>query len=83
MKRWHQAIDQGKGKLRPLEPSVDLDKVFSIHLKRVVRKDGSIMFMGKKWPIGCPEGTAVTLCLIPNVKFMIYKEEKKLWEFHL
>ena len=83
MKRWHQAIDQGKGKLRPLEPSVDLDKVFSIHLKRVVRKDGSIMFMGKKWPIGCPKGTSITLCLIPNVKFMIYQEYKKLWEFHL
>jgi transposase InsO family protein len=82
-KRWQQAIDQGKGKLRPLEPSVDLDKVFSIHLKRVVRKDGSIMFMGKKWSIGCPQGTPVTLCLIPNVKFTVYKEDKKLLEVHL
>jgi transposase InsO family protein len=82
-KRWQQAIDNGKGKLRALEPSVDLDKVFSIHLKRVVRKDGSIMFMGKKWSIGCPQGTPVTLCLIPNVKFMLYKEDKKLWEVHL
>jgi transposase InsO family protein len=82
-KRWQQAIDQGKGKLRPLEPSVDLEKVFSIHLKRKVRKDGSIMFMGKKWSIGFPEGTPVTLCLIPNVKFMVYKEDKKLWEVHL
>jgi transposase InsO family protein len=82
-KRWQQALDQGKGKLRPPEPSVDLDKVFSIHLKRVVRKDGSIMFMGKKWSIGCPQGTPVTLCLIPNLKFMVYKENKKLWEVHL
>ncbi len=82
-KRWQQAIHQGKGKLRPLEPSVDLEKVFSIHLKRKVRKDGSIMFMGKKWSIGYPEGTPVTLCLIPNVKFMVYREDKKLWEVHL
>jgi hypothetical protein len=82
-KRWQQAIDQGKAKLRPLEPSVDLEKVFSIHLKRKVRKDGSIMFMGKKWSIGFPEGTPVTLCLIPNVKFMLCKEDKKLWEVHL
>jgi hypothetical protein len=37
--------------------------------------------MGKKWPIGCPERTAVTLCLIPNVKFMIYKEEKNYGSF--
>jgi hypothetical protein len=82
-KRWQQAIDQGKAKVRPLEPSVDLDKLFSIHLKRVVRKDGSIMFMGKKWSIGCPQGTSVTLCLIPNVKFTVHKEDKKLWEVNL
>jgi transposase InsO family protein len=82
-KRWQQAIHQGKGKLRPLEPSVDLEKVFSIHLQRKARKDGTIMFMGKKWSIGYPEGTPATLCLIPNVKFMVYKEDKKLWEVHL
>jgi transposase InsO family protein len=82
-KRWQQAIHQGKGKLRPLEPPVDLERVFSIHLKRKIRKDGSIMFMGKKWSIGYPEGTPVTLCLIPNVKFMVYREDKKLWEVHL
>ena len=82
-KRWQNAINQGKGKLRPLEPSVNLERTFSIHLQRKVRKDGSIMFMGKKWSIQCPEGTPVTICLIPNVKFMIYKEDKKLWEFHL
>jgi len=82
-KRWQQAIDNGKGKLRALEPSVDLERVFSIHLQRKARKDGSIMFMGKKWSIGCPEGTPATLCLIPNVKFMVYKEDQKLWEVHL
>jgi hypothetical protein len=41
------------------------------------------MLMGKKWSIGCHEAASVTLCLIPNVKFMVYKEDKKLWEFHL
>ena len=76
-------LDNGKGKLRPLEPSVDLEKVFSIHLQRKARKDGSIMLMGKKWSIGYPEGTPVTICLIPNVKFTVYKEDKKLWEVHL
>lgn len=82
-KRWQQAIHQDKSKLRPLEPSVDLERIFSIHLQRKVRKDGTIMFMGKKWPTGCPEGTPLTICLIPNRKFMIYREEKKIWEFHL
>jgi len=72
LKRWEQAIHNGKGKLRPLEPPVDLERVFSIHLQRKARKDGTIMFMGKKWAIHCPEGTSVTLCLIPKVKFMIY-----------
>jgi hypothetical protein len=46
-------------------------------------EDGTIMFMGKKWPTGCPEATPLTICLIPKVKFMIYKEDKKIWEFHL
>lgn len=82
-KRWQEAIKQGKGKLRSLDPSIDLDRIFSIHLRRKARKDGTIMFMGRKWPTGCPEGTPLTICLIPNVKFMIYKEDKKLWEFHL
>jgi len=82
-KRWQEAISQGKGKLRPLDPKVDLDHIFSIHIHRVVRKDGSVMFMGKKWPTGFPKGTPITICLIPGKKFMIYKEDKKLWEFHL
>ncbi len=82
-KRWQEAVSNGKGKLRPLEPSTNLDRIFSIHLQRKVRKDGSIMFMGKKWSIRCPEGTPITLCLTPNVKFMIYQEDKKIWEFHL
>jgi transposase InsO family protein len=82
-KRWQQAVEQDKDKLRPLEPLVELDKVFSIHLKRVVKKDGSIMFMGKKWFISCPKGTSIVICLLPNVKFMIYKEDKKIWEVHL
>ena len=79
-KRWQQAIDNGKGKLRALEPSVDLERVFSIHLQRKARKDGRIMFLGKKWPTGCPEGTPLTICLIPNEKFMVYKDGKKIWE---
>jgi len=82
-KRWQDAVSKGKAKLKLLDPLVDLDRIFSIHLKRKVRKDGSIMFMGKKWSIGYPEGTALILCLIPDLKFMIYKEDKKIWEFHL
>lgn len=82
-KRWQNAINNGKGKLRALEPSIDLDMVFSIHLKRTARKDGTIMFMGKKWAVGCPEGTSLTLCLIPSQKFMVYRDGKKIWEFHL
>ncbi|MEW6003036.1 MAG: hypothetical protein AB1638_10375, partial [Nitrospirota bacterium] len=46
-KRWEEAINNGRGKLRLMDPSTDLDMIFSIHLKRTVRKDGTIMFMGK------------------------------------
>ena len=43
--RWEDAVNHGKGQLRPLEPSIDLDRIFAIHLQRKVRKDGTIMFM--------------------------------------
>ena len=79
--RWQ--VDKGKGKLKPLDASIDLETILSIHLKRTARKDGTIMFMGKKWSVGCPNGTELTLCLIPSVKFMVYKGDKKIWEFHL
>jgi hypothetical protein len=39
--------------------------------------------MGKKWRTGYPQNTSLTLCLIPDVKFMLYKDGQKLWEFHL
>jgi len=81
--RWDEAIRRGRGKLRVLEPSLNPQKIFSLHLQRKARKDGTIMFMGKKWPIRCPEGTVVTVCLIPNQKFMVYRGDQKIWEFHL
>jgi hypothetical protein len=66
-----------------VDPFERIREQYSIHLRRKARKDGSIMFMGKKWSIGYPEGTPVTICLIPNLKFMVYKEDKKIWEVHL
>lgn len=81
--RWQEAFRRNQGKLRPLEPSLDLEKIFSIQLQRKSRKDGTIMFMSKKFRINCPEGTIVTICLIPNQKFMVYRGEQKIWEFHL
>lgn len=82
-KRWDDAVKNGKGRIKPLPEDLELDMIFSIHLKRTARKDGTIMFMGKKWSIGCPGGTELTICLIPSVKFMVYKGDKKIWEFHL
>lgn len=83
IRRWEGGIKDGKGKLKPIDPSVNIEMVFSIHLKRKVRKDGKIMFLGRKWFVGCPEGTPITICLIPSQKFMVYKDDKKIWEFHL
>jgi transposase InsO family protein len=81
--RWQKAVDQNRGKLTPLDPSFDLEKIFALQLPRKARKDGTIMFMSKKWRIGCPLGTLVTVCLIPDQKFMVYRDEQKIWEFHL
>jgi len=46
-KRWDEAIKAGQGRLRPLEPSVDLDLIFSLHYERKVKKDGSFSFRGE------------------------------------
>jgi hypothetical protein len=37
-RRWQEAIAQRKGKLRPLEASMDLDEIFFIHLQRKAGK---------------------------------------------
>jgi len=81
--RWREAMARNQDKLRPLEPSLDLEKIFAIHLQRKSRKDGTIMFMSKKFRVGCPEGTILTICLVPQQKFMVYRGEQKIWEFHL
>ncbi len=82
-KRWQEGIKNGKSKIRPLDLSLDLNKIFSLHFKRSPKRDGTIAFLGKKWSVGEPEGTDLTVCLIPSVKFMVYDDDKKIWEFHL
>jgi len=82
-KRWEKAIQEGKGKLRPLDSSTDIDEVFSIHVPRSVKKDGTLTFKGKEYKIGRFSGEQVTVCLIPNVKIMVYKGKDKLGEYQL
>ncbi|MGZ3536098.1 MAG: hypothetical protein ACXU9K_12835 [Thermodesulfobacteriota bacterium] len=83
LKRWERAVGEGKSKLKPLNDTVDLDWVFSLHDTRSVRKDGTIMVKGKEYKIGRYPGQEVTICLIPKVKLMIYKGQEKLGEYHL
>jgi hypothetical protein len=81
--RWEDAIKEGKGEIKPLTDSVDLDWIFSIHDTRCIRKDGTITVKGKEYKVGRYAGQEVTLCLIPNVKLMAYKGQEKLCEYHL
>lgn len=82
-KRWEDAVKEGKGKLRPLDETIDLNWVFSIHDTRRVKKDGTITFKGKEYKVGRDPGGKVTVCLIPDSKIMIYKGRDKLCEYHL
>lgn len=82
-KRWEKAIQEGKDKLRPLDEGVELDWVFSLHETRRVKKDGTITFKGKEYKVGRFPGEEVTVCLIPEVKIMVYKAKDKLCEYHL
>jgi len=80
-RRWEKAVREGKDYLHPLSPEINLDHVFSLHYSRTVGKDGTISFEGKRYKAGCYPGRKVTVCLIPKVKFMIYKDNQKLWEY--
>ena len=73
----------GKGRLRPLDPSVNIDLVFSLHYERAVKKDGSFSFGGREFKLNHCVGERVKVCLIPNKKLMVVKNEKKVGEFHL
>jgi hypothetical protein len=81
--RWQKALAEGRSKLRPLDPSADLDFIFSIHLKKKPAKDGSLKFLSKQWATRCPLNTLLTVCLIPSVKFMVYRNNKKIREFFI
>lgn len=83
LKRWQDALEAGKGRLRPLDPSVDLDLVFSLHYERTVKKDGTFSFRGREFKLSCYAGQRVTVCLIPDKKLMVVKNGRKVGEFHL
>jgi hypothetical protein len=82
-KRWDNAVKAGKGKLQPLDQSIDLDWVFAVHDTRKVRKDGTISYKGKDYKVGRFPGQEVTVCLLPGSKIMVYKAKDKLGEYHL
>lgn len=81
--RWKRAISEGKGKLRTLDPSVDLDCKFSLQYERTVKKDGTISFQGRIFKINRFPAQKVTVCLIPGKKIMVLKGEQKIYEEHL
>lgn len=82
-KRWEEAIKAGKGRLRPLEPGVDLDLVFSLHYERTVKKDGTFSFKGKEYKLRHLAGMRVIVGFIPGQKLLVIKDGQKAAEFLL
>ena len=83
LKRWQDALEAGTGRFRPLDPSMDLDLVFSLHYERTVKKDGTFSFRGREFKLTQFGGERVTVCLIPNKKLIVVKDGQKVGEFHL
>lgn len=83
LKRWEEAIKAGKSRFRPIDPSIDLDIVFSLHYERKVKKDGTFSFEGREYKIGRFGGEWVRVCLIPGKKLMVVKDGQKVGEFYL
>ena len=76
-------MEADKGRLRPLDPSIDLDLVFSLHYELTVKKDGTFSFRGREFKLSHCGGERVTVCLIPNKKLMAVKDRQKVGEFYL
>lgn len=83
MERWKRALEEGKSKLRPVPSGVDLDIVFSLQYPRRVKRDGTIRFLNRSWKVGRYIGEMVNVCLVPNKKFTILKDEEKIWEYRI
>lgn len=81
--RWNRATKEGKSKVRSIPQDKDLDAIFSLQYKRKVKKDGTISYKGRKWKVGRFPEQEVTVCLIPNKKIIVLKDEQKIGEFHL
>lgn len=82
-KRWDEAFKAGKGKFRPLDPSQNLDLVFSLHYERTVKKDGTFSFQGKEYKLRHLAGTRVTIGLIPGMKLLVIRDGQRAAEFPL
>jgi hypothetical protein len=79
--RWHNAVKAGKSKIRPLDPSADLDVIFSLHYDRAVKKDGTLTFRGRQYKLRHCRGRHVTVCFIPGKKIIIAGQGQRLGEF--
>jgi hypothetical protein len=82
-KRWDDAIKAGKGKFRPLDPSINLDVVFSLHYERTVKKDGTFSYRGIKYKLRHLAGMRVTVGIIPGKKLLVIKDGQRAAEFPL
>ena len=83
IQRLNRAIKEGKSKLSPISQEIDLDTIFSLHHCRKVKKDGTITHDGRIWKVGRFPQEEVTVCLIPDKKIIVLKDDQKIGEFHL
>jgi len=82
-KRWERAIKEDKGRLRPVPGEADLEMIFSLHDRRTVRKDGTILVNGKFWNVGRFREQTVTVCFIPGKKFLVVRGAQRLCEYEI
>lgn len=83
LERWTKGIREGRGKLRPVNSALDLDVIFSLHSERIVSKDGVVSFMGRLLKVNRFPKERVKVCLVPEKKIIILRNEQKIYEEHL
>lgn len=82
-KRWQRAIKEGRSKLRRISPDINLKDIFCLEEKRVVRKDGTIQFMGKSWKVIARPFDTLIIHYIPDEEIRILKDKIILNVFKL
>ncbi len=80
---WELAVEEKRNLLRPTPPAPLLDLHFALYLPRQVKRDHTVEFLGRSWPIAQTKRKTVTVVHHPERCFWVIPEppsrENPVW----